>query len=307
MLPMLPELRWLRSFLAVAEEHHFSRAARRLNLAQPALTAQIQQLEAAVGAPLFERSNRTRGLTAAGRALLPEAEAIVKRTEGLPRKVREAEHGAAGLLRLGLIPPAATGEVAESVRSLAREFPGVEVQVRQGRQDRLENLLADGDLDLMLGRSPENASLSHRRLFTEHQGVLLRADDPLAERECIPLRRLDGRKLLLLRGNPHFGQNFLELAQRHGVRLTAVHAAEDFPSIHWMVLAGLGIAPCSLLLAGTLASGLAVRPLQPSLPRLEIHALWRGPNPPPLATRWLESMSAVESNARTPSRRAPGP
>lgn len=95
---MTPELRWLRSFLAVAEEQHFSRAARKLNLAQPALTTHIQQLEEVLGAPLFERTNRMGGLTAAGSALLPEAEAIVKRAEGLRRKVREVAHGETGVL-----------------------------------------------------------------------------------------------------------------------------------------------------------------------------------------------------------------
>jgi DNA-binding transcriptional LysR family regulator len=289
---MTPELRWLRSFLAVAEEHHFSRAARKLNLAQPALTAHIQQLEEAVGATLFERSNRMSGLTAAGRALLPEAEAIVKRAEGLQRKVREVAHGETGLLRLGLIPPAATGAVAESLRRLARELPGVEVQVRQGNQDRLENRLLDGDLDLMLGRPPESAALSHRRLLVEQQGVLLRADDPLAKRERVPVRNLEGRRLVLLRGNPHFGQNFIELARNQGVELAALHLAEDFPSLHWMVRAGFGVAPCSLLLADTLPAGLAARPVQPPLPMLEIHALWRGRVPPPSAARWLKMLGA---------------
>ena len=73
------ELRWLRSFLAVADEMHFSRAARKLHLAQPALTTQIQQLERVLGASLFQRSNRLSGLTAAGLVLLPEARAIVER------------------------------------------------------------------------------------------------------------------------------------------------------------------------------------------------------------------------------------
>jgi DNA-binding transcriptional LysR family regulator len=289
---MTPELRWLRSFLAVAEEQHFSRAARKLNLAQPALTAHIQQLEEALGAPLFERTNRMRGLTAAGRALLPEAEAIVKRAEGLPRKVREVAHGEQGLLRLGLIPPAATAAVAESLRRLAREASGVEVQVRQGNQDRLENRLQDGDLDLVLGRPPEGGTLEHRRLFTEEQGVLLRGDDPLAQSDVVPLRKLDGLRLVLLRSNPYFGRNFLELAARHGVPLTATHAADDFPSLHWMVRAGLGVAPCSLLLRDTLPAGLVARPVRPMLPKLEIHAIWRGRVPPPTAARWLKLIGA---------------
>lgn len=287
---MTPELRWLRSFLAVAEEQHFSRAARRLNLAQPALTAQIQQLEETVGARLFERSNRMGGLTAAGRALLPEAELIVKRAEGLLRTVRDAAHGETGMLRLGLIPPAATAAVADSLRRFAREMPGVTVQVQQGGQNRLENQLLDGDLDLVLGRPPEHAALGHRRLFVERQGVLLRADDPLARGKRVAIRQLAGRRLVLLRDNPHYGRNFAEAAREQGVPLEVWRAAEDFPSLHWMVLAGLGVAPCSLLLAGTLAAGLVAKPVHPALPRLEIHALWRGSVPPPPAARWLRGI-----------------
>jgi DNA-binding transcriptional LysR family regulator len=287
---MTPELRWLRSFLAVAEEQHFSRAARRLNLAQPALTAHIQQLEAALGSTLFERTNRMGGLTAAGRALLPEAEVIVKRAEGLGRKVREVAHGETGLLRLGVIPPAATSAAADSLRRLTHELPGVEVQVRQGDQAHLENLLLDGDLDLMIGRPPENKSLAHRRLFVEQQGVLLRVDDELAKNDVILLRQLGGLRLVLLRGNPYFGQNFLELAAKHGVPLTALHAAEDFPSLHWMVRAGFGVAPCSLLLADALPGGLVAKPVGPALPKLEIHALWRGRVPSPPGARLLKML-----------------
>ena len=303
---MTPELRWLRSFLAVAEEHHFSRAARKLNLAQPALTAHIQQLESAVGATLFERSNRTSGLTAAGRALLPEAETILKRADALSVRVREAVQGDSGHLRLGLIPPAATAPVAAALRRFARAHPAVTVEVRQDRQERLEHRLMDGDLDLMLGRRPETKSLDHQRLFVEQQGLVLWTDDPLAALERIPLRQLDGRPLLLLRGNPHFGRNLVELAQRHGVHLAALHAADDFPSLHWMILAGLGVAPCSQLLAETLPGGLVVRPLRPSPPQLEIHAAWRGRVPPPPATRWLNFIrdgpsSSTETSIRFPS------
>lgn len=284
------ELRWLRSFLAVAEENHFSRAARRLNLAQPALTTHIQHLEAAVGAALFARTNRMGGLTVAGRAFLPEAEAIVRRAEGLARIAREAASGETGSLRVGLIPPAATAAVAEALCRTIRDSRGLVVQVQQDDQDRLENRLLDGDLDLVLGRPPGHGVLSHRLLFVERQGVLLRADDPLARRETVPLRALDGRRLILLRSNPHFGRNFIDLARSGGVRIEAWHAADDFPSIHWLVRAGVGVAPCSLLLADTLAADLVARPLRPALPKLGLHALWRGSEPPPAGQRWLRAM-----------------
>ncbi len=281
------ELRWLRAFVTVAEEGHFSRAASRLNLAQPALTAQIQHLEEAVGAKLLERTNRLNGLTSAGHALLPEARLLVSRADGLAARAREAARGEVGLLRLGLIPPAATRAVADSLRDFARTHPAVEIEVRHDTQDRLETLLADGELDLVLGRPAERAGLGQQRLFVETQGVLLHAKDPLAELAVVPLKALSGRRLILLRDNPHFGRNFLDLAARHGVGLQALRSAEDFPSMHWMVRAGLGVAPCSLLLGDSLGTGLTARPLKPRLPTLPIHALWRGPAVPPAANAWL--------------------
>ena len=188
------ELRWLRSFVAVADEMHFSRAARRLRLAQPALTAQIRQLEAEIGSPLFERTNRMRGLTIAGRALLPEARDLVERSDAMSRLVKQASLGETGLLRLGVIPPAATTTVARSLRTFVREHPGIELTVRQGGQDRLTDELLIGDLDLVIGRPSDNRSLQQRRLFTEEQGIVLNADDPLAKLPVVALTSLADRR-----------------------------------------------------------------------------------------------------------------
>lgn len=287
--PMNIELRWLRTFLATADELHFSRAARKLNLAQPALTAQIRQLEAAVGAPLFERTNRVGGLTAAGRALVPEARAIVERASALRLSAQRAAEGEAGALRLGVIPPAATPQLAEALRRFAARHDAVELSVRQGDQERLLERLIAKELDLLIGRplQSERDDLHARRLFTEEQGVVLRDDDPLAERDRIPVRALEGRRLLLLRGNAHFGQLLLAHAAAHRATLEPAHVAEDFPSLHWMVRAGLGIAPCSLLLADGLPQGLVVRPLKPAPEKLGISAIWRGADPSPAAANLL--------------------
>lgn len=285
------ELRWLKSFLAVAEEMHFSRAARRLNLAQPALTAQIRQLEEAVGARLFDRSNRMSGLTPAGRALLEEARAVVQHTETLPRIAKRAAHGESGVLRLGLIPPAATAAVAEALRRFAAQFGDVEIQVRQADQDKLVQRLVSGDLDLVLGRPDDDGrppEIHTRRLFVEEQGVVLREDDPRAEHSAISLKALASSPLLLLRGNPYFGQILMEHAHKHAAELRPLHTAEDFPSLHWLVRAGLGVAPVSLLLADSLPRGLVAKALKPAPPKLEIHALWRGATPPPTAARLLQ-------------------
>lgn len=285
------ELRWLKSFAAVADEMHFSRAAQRLNLAQPALTAQIQQLEEAVGAKLLERTNRITGLTAAGAALLPEARRLVDRAGALAGLASRAMRGDSGVLRVGLIPPGATPRVAEVFRRYGAALPGVEVNVRLGHQDALMSALVAGDLDLVIGRPekpPAGSALRERRLFGEEQGVLLRRDDPRAQGETVRLADLNGATLLLLRGNLHFGQILLEFAARNGAALLPQHTAEDFPALHWMVQAGFGVAPCSLLLADSVPRGLVVRALRPAPPRLQVNAIWRGRVPAPPTARWLQ-------------------
>jgi DNA-binding transcriptional LysR family regulator len=285
------ELRWLKSFVTVAEEMHFSRAAQRLNLAQPALTAQIQQLEEAVGADLFERTNRINALTAAGAALLPEARRLVDQAAGLAGLAARAMRGDSGVLRTGIIPPAATPRVAEVFRRYRAELPDVDVTVRIGHQDALMAALVAGDLDLVIGRPekpPARSGLRERRLFVEEQGVLLRRDDPRAQGKSVPLAALGGSHLLLLRGNLHFGQILLEFSARHGAALLPHHSAGDFPALHWMVQAGFGVAPCSLLLADSVPRGLVVLPLRPAPSRLHVNAIWRGRVPVPPTARWLQ-------------------
>jgi DNA-binding transcriptional LysR family regulator len=289
---MAIELRWLRSFVAVADEMHFSRAARRLRLAQPALTAQIRQLEGEIGSLLFERTNRMRGLTIAGQALLPEARALVERSDSLPRIVQQASLGETGLLRLGVIPPAATTTVARSLRRFVKEYPGIELTVRQGGQDRLTDELLTGDIDLVIGRRSTSRSFQQRRLFTEEQGILLNEDDPLAKLPMISVTSLADRRLVLLRDNPRFGQLLLSHAAKYGIRLFPIHIAEDFPSLHWLVRAGLGIAPCSLLLADGLPRGLAASRIKPAPEKLEVNAIWKGTDLRASAAKFLQILCA---------------
>jgi DNA-binding transcriptional LysR family regulator len=96
-------LRSLRCFLAVAEELHFGRAAKRLALSQPPLTQHIKNLELAVGAVLFHRTKRSVRITDAGTALLDEARRLIAQADGLRHVVQRAHEGRSGYLRAGLI------------------------------------------------------------------------------------------------------------------------------------------------------------------------------------------------------------
>ena len=127
------ELRQLRTFVAVAEELHFHRAAQRLYLAQPSVSQQIKTLESELGVQLFERNRRGVTLTAAGTALLEESRELLARAEHALAVVRAAGTGARGRLRLSLTR-SLTGGIAGAIVSAYRErYPGRGARPR-GRQ-----------------------------------------------------------------------------------------------------------------------------------------------------------------------------
>jgi DNA-binding transcriptional LysR family regulator len=127
------ELRHLRYFLAVAEELNFSRAAERLHIAQPALSAQIRTLETQLGCELFHRTTRKVELTQAGHLLLPDARDLVERADRAAAKLVAAARGQQGLLRIGFVAHAA-GEVSTEIfRRFGEDFPGIEVELVEAR------------------------------------------------------------------------------------------------------------------------------------------------------------------------------
>ena len=137
------ELRHLRYFVAVAQELHFSRAAEKLQIAQPPLSQQIRQLERIVGAQLFERNHHAVALTPAGQTFLPEALRILDQVEHALSHVQEVQQGLAGRLDLGYVPraPGADTLIPDMLALYRQRFPAVEVRLREMQlQEQLQAL-----------------------------------------------------------------------------------------------------------------------------------------------------------------------
>src|SRR4051794_19359299 len=148
------ELRHLRYFVAVAEELSFRRAAEKLHLAQPPLSAQIKSLETKLGLRLFERSTRLVRLTQAGRVFLDEARLVLLAAKQAEQRVKMAEHGLVGTLRIGVLAPAATSRLATVLRSYRLKFPGVQFSLHElASIEQLQRLRTD-QLDVGLLRPP---------------------------------------------------------------------------------------------------------------------------------------------------------
>jgi DNA-binding transcriptional LysR family regulator len=179
------ETRELRYFVAVAEELHFGRAARRLGIAQPPLSRAIQQLERRLGVRLLERGNRSVALTEAGSVLLAEGRAALNAVEAADRRTRRAgaDAGRAGLI-LATKAGASSELLAKLLDAYAAEPGAVSIDVQLCGIGEHERLLRDGRADVALLHLPFDsaAGLDTEELCTQRQVAVLPAGHPLMVR-----------------------------------------------------------------------------------------------------------------------------
>jgi DNA-binding transcriptional LysR family regulator len=247
------DLRHLRYFQAIAEELSFSRAAKRLNIVQPALSRALKELESQLGAQLLARTQRSVTLTASGKVLLDETGLLFERLEHIVRRVRRAAAGEEGELRLGYIGPPVQRFLGRLLGEFAQQCPQVTVHLEERTPERVWEMVARGRLDLGLTRPV----LAHAALRMETQTLRrerLCAAIPLGHewhgRHALTWRSLAGKPLIVLARREGAGlhDEILAGCRRAGFTPRLVHT----PSLISTVLryveagAGIGIVPESL-------------------------------------------------------------
>lgn len=187
------ELRTLRYFVAVAEELHFGRAAARLHMSQPPLSRAIKQLEGDVGAALFRRSPAGVSLTPAGQVLLEEARVLLDQADRA--RVRVAAAAGAAAITVGILGDGTDPGARRLAAAYRERHPDVEVLVRDTDLTDPTCGLRAGLVDVALTRGPfDQTGLRVRELRSDPVGAVLRADDPLAERDQVKLADLAERE-----------------------------------------------------------------------------------------------------------------
>jgi DNA-binding transcriptional LysR family regulator len=191
------ELRQLSSFVAVAEELHFRRAAERLHLAQPSVSQQIRRLEAELGVELFRRDRRGAELTAAGEALLPEARELLVRADEAAAVARSTGAGERGRLRLSLTR-SLTGGIAGAIVDAYRErYPDVALELGVGTTMLHVEQLLEGDIDVGFVRPPlEHPALEVLVLGREPMVCVLPRGHRLTKRTMVRREDLKGEPLV---------------------------------------------------------------------------------------------------------------
>jgi DNA-binding transcriptional LysR family regulator len=275
----LVEVFQARAFVAVAEELHFGRAAARLHMAQPAVSRLIRRLESELGSSLFDRSTRSVVLTPQGAALVEPARELVMLSARVAEIVRRAGEGESGVLRLGFSGASVNHLVAELVRGLRRERPGLVVELHSSQLSHpgLERLL-DRSLDVVIGRwdflprDIESHLLSREQLF-----VALPRTHPLAQRTSLAPADVAAEPWIVLPGGSGASlSNRLHLLGLRGRFVPRiVQTARDSATELLLVDAGIGVALTLSGVRDNLPTGsVAFVPLESDLSGVEVRLAW---------------------------------
>lgn len=245
------ELRRLRYFVALAEELHFGRAARRLHVVQPALSQQIRVLEEEIGAPLVDRTTRSVTLTAAGAMLLGQARRVLADVEQAVLSTQRAARGATGRLAVGFVSPAALRVLPETLSTFRAEHPGVQIAVHEiGTAEQLQ-AVEEGRIDVGFVLLPADAGkLALEPILSEPLMAVLPAAHRLARRTGVPLAALAEEDIVWMarRSEPRLYELYLRLCLEAGFSPRVAYEVEHLESMLALVAAGLGVshAPASI-------------------------------------------------------------
>jgi DNA-binding transcriptional LysR family regulator len=264
---VLPELRLIRYFVAVAEEGNVTRAAERLHMAQPPLSAAVRQLEQQLGVALLDRSSRQVRLTAAGEHLLERGRELLAYADTVVRDVQAVERSPSGLLRGGLTPAARFGLVPDLLERWSTAAPGVMLHTREDTTGALLRDVHHNRLDLAVVFCPPDLSgLASMSLRDEPVVVHVRDDHPLASRTPVALDELAGETLLVAGGKDSPGYTAAVVGACRAAGFEPRTRPDPYPDLgSQAVREGLGIVLYVRTAFGPRLEGSVLVPIEPAV------------------------------------------
>lgn len=259
------ELRQFRQFIAVAEELSFRRAAERLNMAQPPLTATIQRIEDEVGTTLIERTNRITRLTEAGQVFLEEARRTVQQAERAMLAARHAGAGLTGTLRISFVASAAREILPAILLRFREHHPEVRLELQEAMTANQIALLHKHTVDLGFVIPPlQNADKLKSEIVARNRLVAaIPEGHPLAQQETIALTDMANESWISFseRQGPGLHRIIYAACMQAGFTPTIGQEAPQMDTIASLVAGGMGVALVSRALAKGARQGVAFREL----------------------------------------------
>lgn len=286
----------LKYFLAVARAGNLTRAAETLHLSQPALSMRLAELERELGHPLFVRGARGMTLTEKGALLMRRAEDLVELAERIESEIRADDvKGLSGTIAIGAGETVAFTPVANAIKSLCAENPNLHIDITSGNGEDIQARIQSGTIDLGLFVGPgrykgyDHIAMPHVLRW----GLIMRRDAPLASRQSIRAKDLDGIPILLTR-QMMVGE-FLSGWLGHACGALNIVCTYNLAyNAALMVAAGLGSAICiDNVIPAAFADSIVFRPFSPALSS-DAYLAWRKDVPlSPAANALVERVRAT--------------
>ncbi|NER80369.1 MAG: LysR family transcriptional regulator [Leptolyngbya sp. SIO1D8] len=284
------ELRQIRYFIAVAEELNFTRAAERLQIAQPPLSRQIQSLEKVLQVELLQRTNRRVTLTPAGQFFLSECQQILSHMERSIRMTRRAARGEIGQLIIGFEGSFHNETVLRIIQEFRQQFPDVdlvlqEMSSRQQTKALNQQLIDIGFVDPIV----DHSDISLRKLLSEPLVVVLAISHPLANQDSLNLQELEQETWITGQSDKGCGLliRILESCQQAGFTPNIQQETNDIQMTLGFVASGLGVTLLPISALRSEHSGVTYRTLQPPITQAELAVAWDLKNMSSVLTSFL--------------------
>lgn len=277
----------LATFLAVAENASFRKAAEQLHVSLPAVSMQIKQMEERLGVALFQRTTRKVELTAEGEELLVSTRKAMAELEAALARIQQVADAQHGHLSFACVPTVAGTTLPTLLTEFARLYPGITVRVREVTQPELLEAVRRRDVDFGIGLQPARpGELEARPLFADDYVAVMPAGHPAAEKSGISLRELAKMRLLAL-GSSQFRRDLQDALEREGVAPDMGYEFTHVATVIAMIEAGLGVGILPGVAVPRRTSLKAVRIVRPVMKRTIAIITIRGHTLSPSAGRFV--------------------
>lgn len=233
----------LEAFWWIAQTGSFNRAAERLFLTQPSVTARIQALEKEIGQSLFERKPRGVRLTDAGRVLLPHAERVLQDVRRARQAVMDLQTATGGTLMVGSALTTSAYLLPQILSQFKSSHPNVEVLVRTGRSHQVQQLVLDDTVQVGLVHAPlaSHAEIAAAPLSEEPILLVVHPSHPLAERSVVQLEELAGESFITTDRASGYWTLVEQFFASNGFVPHVTMELDSIEAAKRMVLSGLGL------------------------------------------------------------------
>ena len=293
------DLRHLRCFVAVAEELHFRRAAEILNIAQPALTRTINNLEEEIGMELFERTTRKVKLTPAGCILLEGSRDVQNSLRLAIDRTRQSQTGEIARLVIGYTDFAINDELPNIISSFRSNFPGVTIEPRHGFTiNQLIDIEKD-ILDLGFVTGPVFApNLDALKINDNSYIAVLPKIHYLAKLETIPISLLAKENFVLGSEEEwkHYHDHLYRLCRSSGFEPHVVQRAFNIEAIFGLVACGMGITVQPMCMENFIRKDLVIRPIIESGHQVPTMAIWNKNALTPAKQNFIDHLKGMYCN-----------